>query len=92
MQHHPTADVRGLKDERDACGVICGLCRHTIAKTGVSIKSESHIDLKQEGEGEEEGGGGLRGRMGKGGKGRGRREGKGEGWIEEGEERRERKI
>jgi len=51
VQHHPTADVRGLKDERDACGVICGLCRHTIAKTGVSIKSESHIDLKQEGEG-----------------------------------------
>lgn len=75
MQHHPTADVRGLKDERDACGVICGLCRHTIAKTGVSIKSESHIDLKQEGEGEEEGGG-IKRENGEGGKRKGKKGGK----------------
>ena len=75
MQHHPTADIRGLKDERDACGVICGLCRHTIAKTGVSIKSESHIDLKQEGEGEEEGGG-IKRENGEGGKRKGKKGGK----------------
>ena len=29
--------------------------RHTIAQTGVSIKSQGHIDLEEEGEGERKG-------------------------------------
>ena len=54
VQHDPTAGIRGLKDERDSCGVVCGLRRHTIAQTGVSIKSQGHIDLEEEGEGRRE--------------------------------------
>ena len=31
------------------------MCRHTIAQTGVSIKSQGHIDLEEDGEGERKG-------------------------------------
>ena len=51
MQHDPAAGIRGLKDERDTCGVVRGLRRHTIAQTGVSIKSQGDIDLEEKGEG-----------------------------------------